>query len=448
MSILFYILIFLVVAIIVTYLLKKYANAKTYLIFSIVKSTKLAEKFDKLKFGTVWDKLGDFGISLGFGALGLFYLRKGKNKLITILYVLLFFAAFFLVIYFLAGKSLLDSLLISGIFGLFGFSGIVIYLLIVQTIMLIDLFVAGQAKCVGIAPVIPGVKIPKVPITIPFFEGWIALIIGMVIHEFSHAVLMRKAKVKIKSFGPLLLGFLPIGAFVEPDEKKLKSISLKDKLRIYASGPAINIIFAVIVFGLLLLFGAVTSNYTKTVVANYGEVYIVGADEYGGICGEGGLSKNFGLVDENTKISSVDGNTISSLTDFRTQIISALKDEKQYISAELEKDQNVFDQNLYFNEKNVLGISLEQRYKEGVPFKYKVIGFVSSLLYWIFLLNLLIGIFNFLPVVPFDGGAMAMSMYSPLFFFVKGEKREKTVMMFFIALVVLLLVLNLIPIFG
>ena len=91
---------------------------------------------------------------------------------------------------------------------------------------------------------------------------------------------------------------------------------------------------------------------------------------------------------------------------------------------------------------------MEQRYKEGVPFKYKAIGFVSSLLYWIFLLNLLIGIFNFLPVVPFDGGAMAMSMYSPLFFFVKGEKREKTVMMFFIALVVLLLVLNLIPIFG
>ena len=448
MDVLFYILIFLIIAIIITYLLKKYANAKTYLIFSIVKSKKLAEKFDNLKFREIWRKLGDFGISLGFGALGLFYLRKGKNKLFTIFYVLLLFAVFFLIVYFIAGKSLLDSLLISGIFGLFGFSGIVLYLLIVQTIMLIDLFIIGQTKCVGIAPVIPGVKIPKVPITIPFFEGWIALIIGMVIHEFSHAVLMRMAKVKIKSFGPLLLGFLPIGAFVEPDEKKLKSIPLKEKLRIYASGPAINIIFAVVVFGLMLLFGAITSNYTKTVVSNYGEVYIVGADQYGGICGEGGLSKNYGLVDENTKISSVEGNTISSLTDFRTQIVSALKDEKQYISAELEKDQNSFTQNLYFNDKNVLGISLEQRYKEGVPFKYKAIGFVSSLLYWIFLLNLLIGIFNFLPVVPFDGGAMAMSMYSPLFFFVKKEKREKRVMVFFIALVVILLILNLIPIFG
>jgi membrane-associated protease RseP (regulator of RpoE activity) len=56
--------------------------------------------------------------------------------------------------------------------------------------------------------------------------------------------------------------------------------------------------------------------------------------------------------------------------------------------------------------------------------------------------------FNFLPVIPFDGGAMAPKLFAPLLFFVKKEKREKIIVTFFIVLIVILLLLNLLPIFG
>jgi len=447
-SFLFYLIIFVVVSVIFTYFLKKYYHAKTYLIFSIVKSKKLAEKFAKLNFSSLWDVLGDFGVYLGFGSLGVFYIRKEKNKLISCLYVLLLFAAFFGLLYFLAGKTFLYSFFGSLIFAAFGFSGIVVYLLIAQTIMLFQLFLEGQSKCVGIAPVLPGVKIPKVPLTIPFFEGWIALIIGMLIHEFSHAVLMKKAKVKIGAFGPLLLGFLPIGAFVEPDEKKLKSIELKKKLRIYAAGPAMNIVFAILIFIAYIIFGITTAGYASDISQQHGAVYITAVDEYGGLCGEGGLSGNYGLVDINTKILAVNDVNVYSTMSFKTQNDLALKNGDRNIALNLEKDSNIYDTTLSFNDKNYLGISLEQQYDKETPFRFSVISFIASLLYWLFLLNLLIGIFNFLPVIPFDGGAMAMTLYSPLAFFVKKEKREKVVMTFFIVLIVILLILNLLPIFG
>jgi len=442
----YYLILFFVVSVIVTYFLKKKYNAKTYLIFSIFKSEKLAKKFDKLKFGKSWDFLADLGIVLGFGACGAIFLRKGKRKLVTALIILLLYVCFF-GIYFFAGKTLLESLLVAGVFAIFGFAGLVVYLLIEQTIMLFKLFIQGQSKCVGVAPVIPGVKIPKVPITIPFFEGWIALIVGMVIHELSHAVLMKKAKVKIKAFGPLLLGFLPIGAFVEPNEAKLKSLDAKSKFRLYAAGPSSNIVFSVAVFILYILFGFLTSSYVVSVSQNYGEIIITGTEQYGGICGEGGEALNYNAVEENTKLLAVDNVTIVGLTDFKKQINSALKKNEKSITALLEKDGAQFEKELYFNDKNYLGINLEQRYSE-TPFRFKAISFVSSLLYWLFLLNLLIGIFNFLPVVPFDGGVMAPGLFSPLLFFVKKEKREKIIMKFFIALIVILLVLNLLPIFG
>ena len=88
--------------------------------------------------------------------------------------------------------------------------------------------------------VLPGIN----PI-IPFWYGIFALAIGIIVHEFSHGILARRAKIKLKSLG-LLLCIIPIGAFVEPDVNELQTINRSDRLRIFAVGPTSNIVFGLI----------------------------------------------------------------------------------------------------------------------------------------------------------------------------------------------------------
>ncbi|WP_292463932.1 site-2 protease family protein [Methanolobus sp.] len=62
--------------------------------------------------------------------------------------------------------------------------------------------------------------IPGVNEFIPLTWGIIALIVTLVVHEFSHAILCRVENIRVKSMG-ILLALVPIGGFAEPDEKEL-----------------------------------------------------------------------------------------------------------------------------------------------------------------------------------------------------------------------------------
>ena len=70
------------------------------------------------------------------------------------------------------------------------------------------------------------IGLPGVNPVIPLWYGIIALVVAMVIHEFSHGILSRVADVKVKALG-LLLFIFPIGAFVEPDEEEMKNMKRK-----------------------------------------------------------------------------------------------------------------------------------------------------------------------------------------------------------------------------
>ena len=50
--------------------------------------------------------------------------------------------------------------------------------------------------------------------------GWIGLIVALIVHELSHAVLCRVENIDVKSMG-VLIAVLPIGAFAEPDSEQL-----------------------------------------------------------------------------------------------------------------------------------------------------------------------------------------------------------------------------------
>lgn len=72
--------------------------------------------------------------------------------------------------------------------------------------------------------------IPGINKFIPVVWGIIGLIVTLVVHEFSHAIMSKAEDIRVKSMG-LILVLIPIGGFAEPDEEQLFGTRDKDKGR-------------------------------------------------------------------------------------------------------------------------------------------------------------------------------------------------------------------------
>jgi membrane-associated protease RseP (regulator of RpoE activity) len=92
--------------------------------------------------------------------------------------------------------------------------------------------------------------LPGINPVIPIGYGILALAVAIMVHEFAHGILARAGDIKVNSLGLLLL-VVPIGAFVEPDEGELLGTSRKKRSRVFAVGPATNIILAIVCLLLL-----------------------------------------------------------------------------------------------------------------------------------------------------------------------------------------------------
>lgn len=84
------------------------------------------------------------------------------------------------------------------------------------------------------------------------------LVIGLVVHEGGHGLLCRVEDIEIKSMGVALLAFIPLGAFVEPDQASTERSSRGAKTRMFAAGVTANFIVALAVFA--LLFGPIAGS--------------------------------------------------------------------------------------------------------------------------------------------------------------------------------------------
>jgi len=78
-----------------------------------------------------------------------------------------------------------------------------------------------------------------------------SFVVAIVLHEYAHGILSVVGKIRLTSMGVLML-VVPIGAFVEPDDKQLKASSRSTRAGVYAAGPAANIFFAILCFALLV----------------------------------------------------------------------------------------------------------------------------------------------------------------------------------------------------
>ena len=83
--------------------------------------------------------------------------------------------------------------------------------------------------------------IPGVSSTIPLGWGLAGLVIALVIHEYGHGILARAHGMRVRSFGLLIIGLVPIGAFAEPETDELMRAPSRERQRVFAAGPAVNI---------------------------------------------------------------------------------------------------------------------------------------------------------------------------------------------------------------
>ncbi len=137
------------------------------------------------------------------------------------------------------------------------FSRISVVLVIISSIVAMVFLIYGSYLATVVRDVSPPslllyLVLPGINPAIPIVFGTVSLIAAVVIHEFFHGIVAKKHNITVKAVGALFF-IVPIGAFVEPDEKEVTEADPVIRRRIFASGPGINIVIAFVAL-LILLF--------------------------------------------------------------------------------------------------------------------------------------------------------------------------------------------------
>lgn len=426
-----------------------------------------------------WKAVADLSVIISFGGLGATYVARHRNPvpfLITIGVVALIFlfpqvgpfvtgALFVLLLVgswivhrwkHLAGSFILGTLVMAGmVMGLMGFElpgiivgiitgvvgipGLLVSFLGVQALQI----VTAQSSVPGVSPLLPGISqsgelgfiFPGLDIFIPLWSGLIAIIILLVSHEFCHGILARVHKVKVQSMGLLTVGILPVGAFVEPDEKQIEKKKTQEKMRVYSMGSFANLIIAVL--AAVLVVGV--SLQAAGMVDGVG-VEITSVTE--------GLPAE--VLEVGTVITAINGVPVSTVEEY-------IAEASTYSSGAvltLETDRGTLTLESVApptgEDRAYLGFNLQTKteLKEahaGQEFLLSALLFIITTLNIIFLFNLNIAFVNLLPVLPFDGYKMFEELLKS---FRIRPKRRKHIEQLIVFLIVFLLLLNALPLGG
>ncbi len=303
-----------------------------------------------------------------------------------------------------------------------------------------------------IALVLPGIN-PILPLD---YIGYIllALVIAIIAHEFSHGILTFAQKLKVKSLGILYL-VVPIGAFVEPDEEELKNAETKKRMRVYAAGPLAN--FVVVIIS-LLLFSFIFMSAVQPAAEGVGVLEIhkdSPADNIGIKTGaivteiNGTYLSEYETFNERyikyiQVMNSTNANDTITISWFYNKAHYTkeikLADRYIYFGSNIYKGKGYngiysligVKENLdilknpfltdfprgflifyvipligYFQGYNPIVAPFTNQYVITGPLSLlpdSIFWIIASALYWIFWLNLAVGLFNVLPMIPLDGG--------------------------------------------
>ena len=290
-----------------------------------------------------------------------------------------------------------------------------------------------------VAPLLPGSTIPGMP-TLSFVHWIIAIFVLATVHEFSHGIFARMHKIKVKSSGFAFMGIiLPIipAAFVEPDEEQMQKKSKKAQLSVLSAGTFSNFIFAGIFF---LILSFVLTPISGAIMEPQG-VMIAGVYD-GSPAFEAG-------VNDGEIIDSYNGVKIDSTDQLFIELNKTSPFEKVVLVTKENSYNVVLGEHPEGEERGYMGIGLAN--KSGVKqsilenvgkIPIKIFAWISVLIYWLFLTNLMVGLVNLLPLGIVDGGQM---FYIALGSIIKNEKTVKSIFAVVSIALLLLLLFFLLP---
>ncbi len=245
---------------------------------------------------------------------------------------------------------------------------------------------------------------------VPFWYWIIAIFVLAIVHEFAHGVIAERFNIKVKSSGFAFLGILaPIvpAAFVEPDERQMDKKPKWQKIAVLGAGSTSNFIFGFLFF-LVWVFAAVplvdntmdASSITFQNTMNESSLYGYGvmSGEIISLNGE----EDVGVILE--KISNLSVNETIDLTLLEGGLVT------NYSIVTFENP-SVEGKGMI----GITGVGVDTEPKEGYGFLGSFpIGFERAI-FWIWFLNIAIGLMNLLPIWITDGGQIAKTLLEKKF---------------------------------
>ncbi len=292
--------------------------------------------------------------------------------------------------------------------------------------------------------------LPGINPVIPFVYGIVGIVVAVVVHEGMHGVIARRLKMAVKSTGVMFLLIIPIGAFVEIDEKQIQKARFRDTGRIMAGGPGSNILVALLALAILLLIvgGLVPAHINGVYVQS-----IVSGSPADGLHQQHHLNAGDVIVAVNgTSVSSVQNltNYLSNTAPNQTLIMSIKQSgainnysitlaqypepnvTKGFIgiqgavgSSDLINTRNTYTSSFFRNPILYLIVpGIISQANSVVPFSTELQGLYTSptlgaawyplalTFFWIWFINANLAFFNAIPLYPLDGGQAILNFFS------------------------------------
>jgi hypothetical protein len=326
-------------------------------------------------------------------------------------------------------------------FRIYGSAG-VIAVIIVSVFITVMLFVSVRYTLL-VQPEPTGIYKPQNILLLPGINEyvpstlavWLAFIITIAVHEFGHAILCRVENIKVKTMGALI-AVIPIGFFVEPDEEELDTTKGMAKIRMFGAGITNNLVVGFSCFVLLILCMGLVMPVSIPIIHGVYKDYP--ADRAG--------------ISPGSTVTAIYGVPVTSRADISVILNETKPGDMLILSAE--HDQSVKDYPLtlaawpaevpdrtsgfmgveYYDGTAIMAVARGLLSPVGffqfliIPFAgddgtqfLRILAFetpdttyysvpfegfwgVVHLLFWCAWININVGIFNAIPMIPLDGG--------------------------------------------
>ena len=364
---------------------------------------------------TFWNSMAMWGVVVGFGLLS-YPLLKGRidKRLYAFGMLSLFIMMFFVVPY--TGEALqfvnlpfiqtaissasaahasagfnFVGYAIDAVSVVAGFSGFVFVSILYNAfniiVGIVSFIASGAANSGSLTSQIPGVA-PIIPgIDLPLAAGIISLAILLIIHEVSHGVLARAFGIKLKKVGLVMLGLIPFGAFVEPDEKAVNRLDGIKQTKIVSAGISMNLIAMLVFFVPVMLMSAfvVPGLYSHAVEITH----VMPGYPANGILTPGMIVQRW----NGYNITGLGSFVAAAANDTPGKIISVVTNAGSYDIKAAASPAN--------SSVGIVGIEVGNPLSAAPSARF--LFFLYSLFSISFLLNFLVGVINLLPIPGFDG---------------------------------------------